>query len=150
MPESVLSAGVFGPLPDDPRWVDDSVVTLVDGEWRLLGSRCRSCDARFFPRAFTCASCLARDLEPFPLSVDGRVHVSATAEATQPGFAAPARFAWVDLPADGVRVFAHLVPAGGPEPGRGEPVRFDPAVVGADGDGPLCSIAFRLEGTEES
>jgi uncharacterized OB-fold protein len=141
MPESAT----FGPLPAEPRWVDDTAVTQVDGRWRLLGSRCRGCDARFFPRAYTCAACLARDLEPYSLTTEGSVHVSATAAATQPGFAAPARFAWVDLPADGVRVFAHLVPAEGPEPGRGERVEFDPVVVGADADGPLCSIAFRLE-----
>jgi uncharacterized OB-fold protein len=148
MPEPVTSDAVFGPVPAEPRWVDDSVVTRVDGRWRLLGSRCRACDARFFPRAYTCASCLARDLEPVPLSVHGVVHVSATAGATQPGFAAPARFAWVDLPAEGARVFAHLVPVGGPEPGRGERVVFDPVVVGSDGAGPLCSIAFRIEGRE--
>jgi len=135
-------------LPGDPRWVDPTIVTFADGRWRLLGTRCRECDSRFFPRAFTCATCLSTDLEPMALSTDGRLHVSAIARATQPGFFAPARYGWVDLPSEGVRVFAHILPVGdaaGPDP-DGHAVDFVPAVVGGDQDGPLCSIAFRTKG----
>lgn len=132
-----------GPRESAPRWVDDSIVIWSDGRWRLLGTRCRACDARFFPRAYTCAECLSTDLEPHPLSVEGELHVCAVAGATQPGFFAPALFAWVNLPVDGVRVFAHLVSDGDAEPERGTPVEFWPVVVGGDDDGPFCSIAFR-------
>ena len=137
--ESVASLG------SDPRWVDPTIVTRVDNGWRLLGSRCRDCDSRFFPKAFTCATCLKNDLEPFALSADGELHVSADAAATQPGFFAPARYAWVNLPREGVRIFAHLVPVAGPQPAPGTAVEFFPVVVGADADGPLCSIAFRTK-----
>jgi uncharacterized OB-fold protein len=129
----------------DPRWADPSVVTFVDGRWRLLGSRCRKCDSRFFPKAFSCANCLSSDLESAPLSTDGRVHVSAVANMTQPGFFAPARYGWVDLPSDGVRVFAHVLPVDGEDP-DGREVDFVPAVVGGNDDGPVSSIAFRLRG----
>lgn len=129
----------------DLRWVDPTIVVLVDGTWRLLGSRCRACDSRFFPKAFACATCLKTDLEPVALSADGELHISADAEMTQPGFFAPARYAWVNLPSDGVRVFAHLVPASGPQPATGSPVEFFPVVVGTDDNGPLCSIAFRTK-----
>jgi uncharacterized OB-fold protein len=130
-------------LDGQPRFVDPSIVTLVDGSWRLLGTRCRACDSRFFPRAYSCAACLGDDLEPFPLSTAGEVQVSALAAATQPGFVAPARYAWVNLPADGVRVFTHLIPVDGAEPPPGTPARFCPVVVGGDDGGPFCAIAFR-------
>lgn len=129
-----------------PRWTDASIVSEFPAGWRLLGSRCRACEARYFPRAYTCAQCLSADLEPAELSGHGIVQVSAVAHATQPGFFSPARYAWVDLPSDGVRVFAHLVPADGPEPLRGTPVDFCPVVAGSDADGPFCSIGFRLKG----
>ncbi len=129
-----------------PRWIDASIVSAAPDGWRLLGWRCRACEARFFPRAFTCAQCLSTDLEPVDLSPHGTVHVSAVANATQPGFLSPARYAWVDLPSDGIRVFAHLLPADGPEPARGTPVDFCPVVAGTDAEGPFCSIGFRVKG----
>jgi uncharacterized OB-fold protein len=146
--EAASPAERFAPaesLPVEPRWVDPSVVTSVHGRWRLLGTRCRACDARFFPKAFACANCLGTELESVALSTVGRLHVSAVATATQPGFFAPARYGWVNLPAEGIRVFAHILPVQGPDP-DGQQVEFAPAVVGRDEDGPLCSIAFRANG----
>lgn len=127
-----------------PRWVQPAVVVERDGQWRMRGTRCRSCDSRYFPRAYTCAACLGDDLGDHELSIQGELHVSAVARATQPGFYAPARYGWVNIPVDGVRVFAHIVPADGEEPKSGAPVVFDPVVVGADDNGPFCSIAFRV------
>ena len=127
-----------------PRWVEPSVVTEHEGQWRLHGTRCRDCDSRFFPRAYSCATCMGTAVEDHVISPEGELHVSALARATQPGFHAPARYGWVNIPADGVRVFAHIVPADGPDPEAGVPVVFDPVIVGADDDGPFCSIAFRV------
>jgi 3-hydroxyisobutyrate dehydrogenase-like beta-hydroxyacid dehydrogenase/uncharacterized OB-fold protein len=94
---------------------------------RLLGSRCRACGERFFPRRMVCARCLAQDTEDVLLGPGGTLHtwtyvhfpLFGSKRADPGGYAV----GQVDL-AEGPRVQAVL--AGGPGEFRiGMPMRLD-------------------------
>lgn len=44
------------------------------GPPKLLGSRCKACGERFFPRRLVCAKCLSRDVENIELSGKGKLY----------------------------------------------------------------------------
>jgi uncharacterized OB-fold protein len=101
---------------------------------RLIGSRCRSCDARSFPTRTICFECLGDDLEEILLGPDGTlysfstVHVSASRRV-------PYTIGYVDL-AEGPRVLARLA---------GDPARYTPddrvtLAVADDGDWSFMSV----------
>lgn len=79
----------------------------ADGEGRLLGSRCPSCGAWFFPRRQVCSRCLAEPLETAPLSPRGTVYTYTVIHQAPPGFEVPYVLVYVDLP-EGVRVLGQL------------------------------------------
>lgn len=104
---------------------------------RLLGSRCRACGERFYPRRVTCARCLSDDVEGVLLGPRGTLYTHTFLHAVGfgsqrsalPGYAA----GQVDL-ADGPRVQAVLV--GGPGDFRiGMPMELVLQVVAQDKDG---------------
>lgn len=92
-----------------------TVPATPDEPPRLLGSRCRACGERFYPRRATCARCLSYDTEETTLGPCGTLyawtylHVPGFGEhrTTSNGYAA----GQVDLP-EGPRVQAVL--EGGP------------------------------------
>jgi uncharacterized protein len=87
---------------------------------RLLGSRCSACATTTFPPREFCPACRAVDgLQQVELDVRGRVHSFTVVRQAPPGVAVPYVLAWVDLPADRVRLMATVV---GAEP---EAVRLD-------------------------
>ena len=78
------------------------------GTGHLLGSRCPSCGACFFPQRRVCSRCLADELEAAPLSSRGTVYTSTVVHQAAPGFEVPYALAYVDL-SDGVRVLGQVV-----------------------------------------
>ncbi|MFH1136994.1 MAG: Zn-ribbon domain-containing OB-fold protein [Pseudomonadota bacterium] len=73
---------------------------------RLLGSRCRTCDAISFPRRGICPRCLEREaLEETTLSSRGVLYSFAVNRQAPEGFVAPYVSGKVDLP-EKVRVFS--------------------------------------------
>ncbi|MBO0827222.1 MAG: OB-fold domain-containing protein [Streptosporangiales bacterium] len=80
--------------------------TAEDGTPRLVGSRCRHCDARAFPRRTVCFGCLGSDLEDMPLSTSGRLYSYSTVRVSA-SREVPYTLGYVDLP-EGPRVLAHL------------------------------------------
>ncbi len=80
------------------------------GEGALLGSRCPSCGASFFPHRQVCSRCLHEPLERVPLSSRGTVYTYTVIRQAPPGFEVPYVLVYVDLP-EGVRVLGQLAGA---------------------------------------
>lgn len=76
---------------------------------RLLGARCTACGAASFPARTFCPSCRTGAVEPAELSPDGRVHSFTVVRQAPAGVEVPYTLAWVDLPADRVRLMAQVV-----------------------------------------
>lgn len=83
-----LGKGLFR-LPERP-----------DGKPVLLGSRCPSCDAHFFPQRQICLACGRNGLEEAELSGRGKVWTFTIARQTPPGslIEAPYAVVVVELP----------------------------------------------------
>lgn len=78
-----------------------------DGKGRLIGSRCPSCGAHFFPAREVCSGCLTEDLKHVPLSGQGTLYTYTVVRQSTPGFTVPYLLGYVDLP-EGVRVLGVL------------------------------------------
>lgn len=78
-----------------------------DGTGHLLGSRCRSCGAHFFPIREACSGCLSDDLETVRLSRSGTVYTYTVVRQSTPAFAVPYALGYVDLP-ERVRVMGQF------------------------------------------
>ncbi len=78
-----------------------------DGTGHLLGSRCRSCGAHFFPIREACSGCLSDDLETVRLSRSGTVYTYTVVRQSTPAFTVPYALGYVDLP-EGVRVMGQI------------------------------------------
>lgn len=85
---------------------EDLFVETPDGG-RLLGSQCRSCGIRFFPKGVLCLNCQEDALEEIRLSRRGKLYSYATAQMPSLHFSPPYSVGYIDLPED-VRIFAPL------------------------------------------
>jgi scaffold protein (connect acetoacetyl-CoA thiolase and HMG-CoA synthase) len=75
----------------------------------LLGSSCTRCGGRAFPARDVCPACGAVDAaESVRLSREGVVYSFTVVRQAPPGLATPYVLAYVDLPADAVRVMARV------------------------------------------
>ena len=78
-----------------------------DGTGNLLGSRCRSCGAHFFPIREACAGCLSQDLETVKFSTEGVLYTHTIVRQSTPQFETPYALGYVDFP-EGVRIMGQL------------------------------------------
>lgn len=79
----------------------------ADGTGNLLGSRCRTCGAHFFPVREACAGCLSQELETVPLSTEGVLYTYSIVRQSTPEFDVPYALGYVDFP-EGVRIMGQL------------------------------------------
>lgn len=127
----------------DPRFVAPDLVAVDgNGEPRLIGGRCRACEAISFPRAAVCTSCLSEDIASVDLGVQGTLYSYSVVHQAPKGWAVPYALGYVDLPGD-VRVLAHLDVR--PENiAINMPMKLAVGVVGADTAGvQLISYTFK-------
>jgi len=80
---------------------------VLDEEGRVVGSRCPSCEAHFFPARQVCSRCLAEDLEQVALSTRGTLYTYTVLHQAAPGFEVPFVLGYVDLP-EGVRILGQV------------------------------------------
>jgi uncharacterized OB-fold protein len=75
----------------------------------LLGSQCKACGARHFPRHDTCPYCSVEDPQPVELSRTGKLWSWTAVTASPPGYAGeiPYGVGVVELP-EGIRVITRL------------------------------------------
>ena len=97
------TAGALRPLRDDMFFADEHGAPVA-----LLGKRCLDCERVFFPPRAICSHCaLDGRLVPHRMSSQGVIHASTVARVPSAmGHAAPYAYGYVDLPTDGVRIFA--------------------------------------------
>lgn len=113
---------------------------------RLLGSRCGTCGACFFPPRHVCSRCLSEALDPARLSTRGTVYSYTVVHQAAPEFEVPYALGYVDLP-EGVRVLGQIVGVA-PEAVRvGMEVELSLERIGEDAEGQaLIGYRFRVDG----
>lgn len=79
-----------------------------DGTGNLLGSKCRTCGAHFFPIRQACAGCLGEDLETIRFSTEGILYTHTIVRQSTPAFEVPYALGYVDFP-EGVRIMGQIV-----------------------------------------
>lgn len=99
-------SGVAQPSATDTPWIAFRP-GVMDDEARMVGSKCPSCHARFFPLRQVCSRCLTADLETFPLSDTGTLYTYTVVRQAAPGFEVPYVLGYIDLP-EGVRLLGQV------------------------------------------
>jgi uncharacterized OB-fold protein len=107
MPDTRGSAAVpVAPLRDLAELAKAPIGVDSDGTPSLVGSRCESCDAVYFPRRLVCFECRSVQLQDRLLSRRGVLYSWTTVHVSS-SRAVPYAVGYVDLP-EGVRVFTSL------------------------------------------
>jgi uncharacterized protein len=111
--------------------IAEGLLTGLDGEPRMLASRCPRCEARAYPAQGGCARCGSVDLEVIELSPDGTLWTWTSQEflPKSPPYAGPETaetftpylVGFVEVP-EGLCVETRLVGFGGRKPRIGEAV----------------------------
>lgn len=78
-----------------------------DGSGNLLGSRCRTCGANFYPRRQVCSGCLGDDFEPVRFGREGTLYTFSIVRQSTPAFEVPYALGYVDFP-EGVRIMGQI------------------------------------------
>lgn len=79
----------------------------ADGTGNMLGSRCRSCGAHFFPVRHACSGCLSADLETVAVSTEGTLYTFSIVRQSTPNFEVPYALGYVDFP-EGLRIMGQI------------------------------------------
>ena len=117
-----------------------------DGSGNLLGSRCRSCGAHFFPVREACSGCLSDELEAVRFSTEGKLYTFSIVRQSTPAFEVPYALGYVDFP-EGVRIMGQISGCELDEIEIGMSVALTLTPFGEDEDGqPL--IGYRFEPAE--
>lgn len=138
------------PAPVQTRPFREGLVSLEPP--RLLGSRCGACATATFPPREFCPACRAVEgLEQTELDRRGRIHSFTVVRQAPPGVEVPYVLAWVDLPADQVRLMSTVVGAEPEAVELGLPVELEltPFATGEDG-AELVGFRFRVTEGEEN
>ena len=121
------------------KWVSEVPYTLGEdqGEIRLTGSECPSCNRVYFPAMKICPDCLddSQPMKTMILNNNGKIFSFSIAQVAPPGFEIPHVQAYIDLD-EGVRVFSLIIDYG--DPGRlrtGLPVKLEIVRVGENEEG---------------
>lgn len=69
-------------VPATGRLIDPSLFVEVDGELRLVGSRCNECSTVTFPTQDSCPSCTGQNVGPHPLAPVGTLWASTVQRFT--------------------------------------------------------------------
>ncbi|GAA4879020.1 Zn-ribbon domain-containing OB-fold protein [Actinomycetospora straminea] len=112
---------------------------------RLLGSRCGACGTATFPARDVCPACRAEEVAGHELSTRGRIHSFTVVRQAPAGVEVPYVLAWIDLPADDVRLMAQVVGVAPEEVSHGLPVSLELVPFEHDESGaPLMGHRFRV------
>lgn len=117
---------------------------------RLLGSSCSACATTTFPPREFCPACRTVDgLERVELTTQGRVHSFTVVRQAPTGVEVPYVLAWVDLPADQVRLMSTVVGVSPEEVELDLPVELELTAFGTGEDGAdLLGYRFRVRTPE--
>ena len=113
--------------------------------YRLIGERCTSCGATFFPRNAVCHGCGSKDLEECKLAETGSVVTWTTIRNPPEGYEkyAPYVVALVELD-DGVRVLSQIVDVEPDDVETGMRVEAAFRRVREDGDSGIIEYGYKF------
>ena len=105
---------------------------------KLLGALCATCNEKYFPVPMACPHCMG-ELQEVELSAEGTVYTFATLRI-KPLWNLPSPYAvgWVNLEADGIKVFSLFDPANLNELGIGKRVSLRVGEMGVGTDNEPC------------
>lgn len=119
-------------------------------EPRLLGSQCRHCGARHFPRVDSCPYCGTASPEECELPSTGRLWAWTTVTAPPPGYEGPVPYGFGVVELDGgPRVVTLLTEPDASDLAAGQVMRLVLTDVGAPGGDRVVSWAFAPDGATE-
>ncbi len=118
--------------------------------YRLIGEKCTSCGATFFPRNAVCLECGSKDLDECQLADKGRVVTWTVVRNAPEGFEkyAPYVVALVELD-DGVRVLSQVVDVEPDEVESGMRVEAAFRRVREDGDSGIIEYGYKFRSVIE-
>jgi uncharacterized OB-fold protein len=79
----------------------------VDGEWTLVGCKCKQCGQVFFPIRDWCLNCSSRELERISLGRNGKLYSFTIVHMPSEHFEPPYAVGWIEL-AEGIRIFSQI------------------------------------------
>ena len=79
----------------------------VDGNWTLVGVKCKQCGQITFPRRESCLNCLGQDLEETCLSQTGTLYTYTVVHMPSEHFEPPYAVGWIGLP-EGIKLFSQI------------------------------------------
>ena len=88
--------------------VNDFVSHLEDG--KVMGTRCKECDAVYFPPRADCAKCLTSDMEWFEVTGKGKLVTYSKLEYAPIGFGDDLPYAIALLDYGNYKVFGRIAP----------------------------------------
>ncbi|MBV8462847.1 MAG: OB-fold domain-containing protein [Acidimicrobiales bacterium] len=110
--------------PPEGAAVHEGLFTMGP-EPRLLGSQCRDCNARQFPRTDTCPYCGSSAPEDVELAPTGRLWAWTTVSAAPPGYDGPVPFGFGVVELDGgPRVVTRLTRSDADALSAGQPMHL--------------------------
>lgn len=130
------------------NWLPEIPNTLAEdqGEIRLTGSKCASCQRVYFPPLRICPDCLddSQTLQNVSLSKTGTVSSYSVAQVAPPGYETPHVQAYIELK-EGVKIFTLMVDhGGGAKMANNMPAEMVVVPVGESEDGvKLLSYRFK-------
>ncbi|MCP3936022.1 MAG: Zn-ribbon domain-containing OB-fold protein [Actinomycetia bacterium] len=95
------------PRIDAPSFRPGELEVHEDGSGNLVGSRCSSCGAHFFPVRDACSGCLSTDLETIGFSTTGILYTYSVVRQSTPEFEVPYILGYVDFP-EKVRIMGQI------------------------------------------
>jgi uncharacterized protein len=129
--------------------VHEGLFTMGD-EPRLLGSHCRHCGARHFPRIDSCPYCGTPDPEDCELPSNGRLWAWTTVTAAPPGYEGPVPYGFgvVELEG-GPRVVTRLTEPDAAALSAGQPMHLVVTDIGPAERDRVVSWAFAPDGHDQ-
>ncbi len=105
---------------------------------RLNGAICPECNKKFFPKPMVCPHCLG-EVQNIELSTEGKIYTYSILRTKPPyGLPQPYAVGWVDLEADGLRIFSLLDPDRISDLDFGKRVTLRVGAIGVDNNGQAC------------
>lgn len=123
------------PAATTGRVVGEEWIRREDNHVTLAISRCRLCDATWFPPREMCSTCASLDIEQTVSGPKGVAYASTVVRIGPAAFRPPYLLAYVDV--SGARVLMHVDADEALAPGTAVELGVGP--IGADGDGEFTS-----------
>jgi len=120
----------------------EGVFSERDGEFYLVGAKCRSCGQVFFPKRKDCINCFSGSCDELLLSRNGKLYSYTISYMPVYHFDPPHTIGYVELP-EGVRVFSPLGDLAGKHLKVGMDMELKVEKLWGEGENEVIGYKFR-------